>query len=418
MVAVIKTGHSLRHILNYNENKVSQGVAACIGEKNYPMDPAQMSFAIKLGRLENLSELNANVTRNSVHISLNFDPSERDMEKEKLNAIAKEYMDRIGFATQPCLIYEHYDAGHPHLHIVSVKVRPDGSRIDMQNIGKNQSEAARREIEKAYALVPAENSKKAAIDKSFASAAKVIYGKVDSRRAVTNVLETILPDYRYASLHELNAVLRQYNIMADRGSENSRMHSKGGLVYRILDGKGNKVGVPLKASSIYSKPTLPYLEIRFQANEIAKGPFKSRIKNTVDQVFLKKEVPSLHAFCKALEKEGINVVLRQNEQGRLYGITYVDHRTKCVYNGSALGKAFSAKGILERCLACDTQKSLFPAVKSISTDDFSPVKTVIQDEKGLIEKTIEHLSRPENASDIIPNQFRKRKKRKGRSGNH
>lgn len=416
MVAVIKTGHSLRRILNYNENKVSQGVAVCIGEKNYPMDPAQMNFAIKLGRLQNLSELNANVTRNSVHISLNFDPSEKDLGREKLNSIAREYMDRIGFGQQPFLVYEHRDAGHPHLHIVSVKIRADGSRIDMQNIGKNQSEVARHEMEKKYGLVPAQSLKKGAVDKGFTVAAKVVYGKTDSRRAVTNVLNTILPTYRYASLYELNAVLRQYNVMADRGSEKSRMYNKGGLVYRILDESGNKVGVPLKASSIYSKPTLGYLEKRFKANGITKGPFKNRIKNTIDQTFLAVKDLSLHSFCKLLEKEGINAMLRQNEQGLLYGITYIDHRTKCVFNGSALGKAYSAKGILERC-AADNNQNTRPMITRISTEDFAMGQMDGQGNQSTIEKTIEHLLRPENTSDYLPNPLKKRKKRKGRSGN-
>jgi hypothetical protein len=45
---------------------------------------------------------------------------------------------------------------------------------------------------------------------------------------------------------------------------------------------------------------------------------------------------------KALQKENIQVVLRQNDKGVIYGITYVDHRTKCVFNGSHLGKRYSA----------------------------------------------------------------------------
>jgi hypothetical protein len=51
----------------------------------------------------------------------------------------------------------------------------------------------------------------------------------------------------------------------------------------------------------------------------------------------------------SLEKRGINTVLRQNNDGIIYGVTYVDHQTKCVFNGSILGKQYSAKGILERC---------------------------------------------------------------------
>ena len=33
---------------------------------------------------------------------------------------------------------------------------------------------------------------------------------------------------------------------------------------------------------------------------------------------------------------------------QVYGITYVDHQTKTVFNGSDLGKAYSAKSILAR----------------------------------------------------------------------
>ena len=38
MVAVIKTGHSIHRILNYNENKVKEGVAEIIPAQNYPMN--------------------------------------------------------------------------------------------------------------------------------------------------------------------------------------------------------------------------------------------------------------------------------------------------------------------------------------------------------------------------------------------
>ena len=69
-------------------------------------------------------------------------------------------MERIGIGNQPYLVYQHHDAGHPHIHIVSIKVREDGSRIDTQNIGRNQSEKARKEIEKEFGLVKAEHSKR------------------------------------------------------------------------------------------------------------------------------------------------------------------------------------------------------------------------------------------------------------------
>ena len=137
MVAVIKTGHSISRILNYNENKVKEGKAECISAVNYPIDTEKITFNQKLNRLLKQAALNENVSRNSVHISLNFDPSESHS-KEQLKAISESYMQKIGFGEQPYLVYQHYDAGHPHIHIVSIKVRADGTRIDTNNIGRNQ----------------------------------------------------------------------------------------------------------------------------------------------------------------------------------------------------------------------------------------------------------------------------------------
>ena len=67
MVAVIKTGHSIHRILNYNESKVKQGVAECIGAGNYPVDPDKMSFTMKLKRFLKQMELNV-VPRFTVRI--------------------------------------------------------------------------------------------------------------------------------------------------------------------------------------------------------------------------------------------------------------------------------------------------------------------------------------------------------------
>ena len=101
------------------------------------------------------------------------------------------------------------------------------------------------------------------------------------------MLDYVLKNYTYSSLPELNAVLKLYNIVADRGSENSRIYQNDGLVYRILDEKGSKIGVPIKSSLIYSKPGLKYLQIKFQENETTKHQYKQSIKATINFVLLR-----------------------------------------------------------------------------------------------------------------------------------
>lgn len=423
MVAVIKTGHSIRRIFQYNENKVTQGIAECIGAMNYPIDSEKMTDTMKLNRLLNQAKLNERVTRNSIHISLNFDPKDKSLDRESLMEIAESYMTKIGFGDQPFLVYRHDDAGHPHIHIVSVKVRPDGSRIDMQNIGRNQSEKARIEIEKSFGLTVADESKR---QERFrprpVDVQKVQYARIDTGWAIGNVLETVLEKYRYSSLPELNAILKQYNVLADRGSEKSRVYKFEGLLYRIIDESGKPIGVPIKASSFYNAPTLKFLKERFEENRSKKVIFKSRAKMTIDHVLGKKPA-NLDDFCKSLEKQGIHCAIRKNENGNIYGITYVDHITKCVFNGSDLGKLYSAKGIQDNFVH---KKVLYPMITS--EPKLSSWKIQRSDLTGFngVERHVDPLG-PDKNKDIIysliqpeqvygntPSQFKNKRRKKKR----
>ncbi len=412
MVAVIHTSHSLHMALNYNEQKSKQGKAQCILAVNYPKDVDQLNFYQKLNRLTKQAALNENTKRNSLHISLNFDPSEKP-EKEKLESIAGDYMDKIGFGKQPYLVYEHHDAAHPHLHIVTMNIEADGKRIELHNIGRNQSQKARKEIEIKYKLVKADDKKlQNAYEIKPVSVPKIFYGKSETKRAITNVLDAVISNYKYTSLAELNAVLKLYNVIADRGSEDSRTYQKRGLVFRILDEKGNKIGVPVKASLIYSKPTLGNLEKKFSVNEEARKSYKKHITTSIDWALTGKNKPGLEGLIKALEKERIHTIIRQNHQGIIYGITYVDHQTKCVFNGSNLGKQYSAKGIMERCSV-----SLIPVNNAMTLQEELKVtnNNILRENILLnIDKSnvIDSIIMPVEQNNYLPWELKKRKKRK------
>ena len=121
MVARIKIGNSLSRGFFYNEHKVKEGVAEFILAGNYPISTEKLSEFQRLNVLQKIASLNENAKVNSVHISLNFDPSEQ-ISQELMKEIAGHYMDKIGFGAQPYLVYQHHDAGHPHMHILTTKV--------------------------------------------------------------------------------------------------------------------------------------------------------------------------------------------------------------------------------------------------------------------------------------------------------
>lgn len=210
-------------------------------------------------------------------------------------------------------------------------------------------------------------------------------------------------------LPELNAVLNQYNVHADRGTEDSKVFKNNGLLYKILDKDSKPVGVPIKASNFYSKPTLKFLEERFKINEIKKESQKSHVKNAVRMAFFNEKIISPEKLADSLANQGINVVLRKSKNGQIYGITYVDHVSQSVFNGSSLGKEFSAKGIQESCainiLALEKK---YQRSVSKSSENFQSLES----KEYVNENLADILLRGEKINDYVSKKFKhKRKKR-------
>jgi hypothetical protein len=461
MVAVINFSASLRNVMNYNEHKLKQDSdvkdadgkilkrAEFIHSSGYAKDTNNLGFTDKFKRLEKQMALRERRPKSVVHISLNFDPSEKerlDKDKDLLKQIADTYMQKIGFGNQPYLVYKHNDAGHPHIHIVSTLIRNNGTAIDTNNIGRNISEPARKEIEQLFGLVVADDRKqKEAFRLQPIDSQKVIYGRSETKRAITNVLDSVLNYYKYTSLSELNAVLNLYNVAADSGGENSKVNQKKGLVYRVLDQYGNKIGVPIKASDFYNKPGLKYLQARFQKNEDLRKPFKARVRNAIDLALRKSTVTNIEQLKEALRRDKIQIVVRKNKEGRIYGLTFIDHdpKSKCVFNGSDLGKQYSVAGIEERLVkekfvvkeSVQKQEQPkqkvpenipLPSTKSIgkTTQPISQTKTEKIQPKSKVpalepspptsqpNQLLLELIKPEYSPDTIPADLKRKKKRK------
>lgn len=416
MVAKITLPNSIKRALNYNEQKMKEGLAKCIYAHNFLKEAEQLNFYEKLSRFEGLIALNKRTTTNTVHISLNFGLNE-NLAKEKLAEIASVYMDKIEFGDQPYLVYQHLDAGHPHIHIVTTNIQKDGKRISLHNIGRNQSNTARKEIEIAYNLQKAESQGKNQSEEiKPVNVQRITYGRSVTKRGIANVLDAILIKYKYASLAELNAVLKLYNVTADRGKDGGVIHKNGGLVYRVLDENGNKIGVPIKASSIYNKPTLNYLEKKFRENEVTKLDFKKNLKTSIDWIMV-KPLKSLQSFKQALEKEKISLVVRQNDNGIIYGLTYIDHNTKCVFNGSEIGKDYSAKAILEKYGMSQIISSPDNSIYAKLSETISIEPSLEKDKRQDLDlsKIVDGIITPSEELQFVSYELRKRKKKKRKS---
>lgn len=403
MVAKVRSGKNIRGVLSYNENKVTRGHATCIDAHHFGCHHTELNFHDKLNRFQKLTALNPKVHTNALHISLNFDPSEL-LPEEKLVDIARTYMTGIGFSNQPYLVYQHRDAAHPHIHIVTTNVNNTGKRIDIHNIGRTVSEHTRKEIEVSFGLVRANSKKKQIPPIKSIPLDKVKYGLVETKSSISNVVRTVVASYRFTSLPELNAVLRQYNVMANPGKEGSQMNAKGGLQYVICDEKGITHGIPIKASMIYGKPTRYNLEKKYAVNKILRQPYKDSVRKKIDDVLTRPH--TWQRFQLSLAKRNVIVVPRINKEGRIYGLTFIDNYHKVVFNGSDLGKEYTAAGI---------EKRLSNGIASFDKNSSAggQVNTELNTQ-SIQQDLLQTLVTPESTPTIGSAIFRKKKRRKKR----
>ena len=326
---------SIARSLMYNEDKVMLKKAECLMAENFLKDVSELSLEDKLHRFQRRMQLNDRVYT-CQHITLNFDPSD-DLTNDRMKQIAKIYMKEIGFERQPYLVYRHLDAGHPHCHIVTTHVQKDGRPIDLFNIGRNQSEKARMQIEAEFGLTTAEMKKQLREQQQQVDGVqKIKYGESSVTRSMAKVLEHVTRNYKYSSLQDLNAVLRLYNVEAYRGRESSQLYQHRGLLYRVLDENGRYIGRPLKASFFDCKPTLDNLEKSFLPNQSVKLEFRQRMTADVQrQINLAPD--DLADLDRRLTREKMRLVMKVDKEGKCKEVSYVNFANKCVFSGDELG---------------------------------------------------------------------------------
>lgn len=114
-------------------------------------------------------------------------------------------------------------------------------------------------------------------------------------------------------------------------------------------------------------------------------------------------------------------VIRQNDKGRLYGITFVDNQNKSVFNGSDVARQYSIGNLVPVLSRNDT--SPIPAPEPAQSG--TPVKIAggrllqkrVLTAEPLIPKgtsLLEELMSPKQQVDIVPFQLIKKKKKRKR----
>lgn len=345
MVAKISTGNSLYGAVMYNESKVNLESGKVLlhnrilANSEGDIDAHSTLDSFKLHLINNQQ-----TEKPIVHISLNPHPDDL-LTDEQLRDIAQEYMSKMGYGKQPYIVYKHDDIERSHIHIVTTNVDSEGKKLNSDN-NFYRSKKITRELEQKYGLHTAERKTKE--ERQAFTFHKVDATKGNVKIQIGNVIKPLAATYKFQSFGEYRTLLAQYNICVEesKGVRNGRAYE--GLIYYATNDEGEKSSNPFK-SSLYGR-IVGYSAIQEKCK---------KHKHTIKDKRLGREsamrinsatngITDRERYIKALKEKNIDVVFRENDEGRIYGITFIDYNNHCVFNGSKLGKEFSANAISDR----------------------------------------------------------------------
>jgi hypothetical protein len=356
MITRISSGSSPSGAVFYNEQKVGKGEAERLAVRNYEgirLEAHQLTASLVAQKLESRVALNEGIKLPTFHVSLALAKGEQ-VPAVDLVAIADQYMQGMGYARQPYVVYQHHDTEHLHIHIVSVRIDEVGKKLS-DKFEREKSNKLRQQIERDFGLQIAE---KAALRPERAELNVVEYGKGDLKADISAVVQGILKDFTFSTFPQFNQLLKIYNVQA---KEIPLEGQKPGLKYSAIDANGNQLGAAIKASSLAYRPTRETIERRMNAGKKIKGDRIAPLRKAAD--VLLSQSRNWDEFQQRLSRMGVEVIPHLGKDGNLFGISYIDTKQRIIYTGSELGKSFTA-GSLKAALGETYQPPSIREVKA------------------------------------------------------
>lgn len=319
------------------------------------------------------------------HMSVNPGKDDRPMDE----ATAVEFIDRLmrllGYGDAPYRIYKHTDIPREHYHVVAGRIGQDGRKISdsfenrramraalslaqeygftvglPKEDGEKEREEEQKEKEKGKKEKRTERKgkeetagKDGPVSENKASTAphegetgkRTQEGEKDAgkarKRAVTppfslqsdtpaaeqymNIHKEVLSVWSFSTMEQYRTILRErFNVSAEEMED--------GMHYAGTDSGGAAVTTPVTEKELGAEC----------ASQIRKKIAEAQMKKKVRQrerlekltAWASEKAETWAGFRRLMERKGVRAVLHRTEDGRTFGITWIDSVTKCVWKGS------------------------------------------------------------------------------------
>ena len=292
MIATILPSSTTFHAVDYNERKVSEGVAELLEMKNFGFIGQVDSYTpdqLKQYLTKYTYRHNQRIKSPQFHLAISCRGDEYTY--EQLLDIAHQYLKEMGYGEdgQPLLIYAHHDTDNHHLHIVTSRVAPDGHKIDDHHERVHSQDVINR-----------------------------IMGENQQQRASEAVKNAF--DYKFATLNQFRAILE---------SSGYECYEKDGNLCIKRDG--------------HVIDTLPLTTIQqhlqtFEPDERRRKQLRAILLKYRDMTADKEELRQLMK-----QKFGVDLVFHGSKD-KPYGYTIIDHQQRTVLKG---GEVLKLKDLLQ-----------------------------------------------------------------------
>jgi len=272
MIANIGSGSSFYAAANYNQKKVNAGKASILyTQKLYGTQPKTLNKIFET--------LNLSITEKPVlHVSLSFHKDDApSLHDEKIVELSKTYLERMGYAKQPYIIYRHFDTEHPHVHILTSKVDVERQVKINDSFDRVRSKTITDKLEREQGLTISDNQ-------------QVI------KLVVTKHIEKAINKERPENIKQLNIALAKVNAPA-RVEE-----TKKGLIYYRVGEDGNRNSKPYKASN-YKNVQLDSISLQARFADYKQD--RLYIKREINRALPKEGKTSIGLFSKELQTKRI-----------------------------------------------------------------------------------------------------------------
>ena len=291
MVIVIHQTANTQNAFDYNEAKVTEGVATYFDSVNTLMkNPFLFDQNHRLKILNDIEKLAPRVKNKCLHIS--FNPSKSDslvLDDQTIRLEIRQMMEHMGYGNQPYFVYKHKDLDRVHYHIVSTRIDNVTGKKIKDNFEQEKMQRYIQGLEQKYDLKQEEpKSQLKQNDFTLNATCSDLKARVEGIFRLLNQSAGIENETMYRD------ILGAFHLQINRSGR--------GEVVAVTDDENKTIRNPLRMSELKEQIKIP---------ETDNIPEKELVKQLEEQVTSGfKELFKKYRFCDAQ-----NAALELKEKG-------------------------------------------------------------------------------------------------------